>query len=93
MNKEQLFFETDIQFMSREAFEEIMRFEVKTWIFISNPNESVSIVEKELETYDWSRVFDYFQQRKETELDDFDKEIIIREMTREAILFCKTFSR
>ena len=93
MNKEQLFFETDIQFMSREAFEEIMRFEVKTWIFISNPNESVSIVEKELETYDWSRVFDYFQQRKETELDDFDKGIIVREMTREAILFCKTFSR
>lgn len=92
MNKEQIFFETDIQFLSREAFEEVMRFDVKTWTLLQDPNKVIEAVKKELEAYDWSRVIDYFQDRKEAELDDFDISIIKRELTREALLFCQTYA-
>ena len=84
IKREQILFEVDIQFLSRQAFEEIMRYEVYAWVFATPNGQSVvGTVEERLKEYDWIRVFEYFQQYKELELDDFEKKIIIRELTRE----------
>ena len=81
-----------IQLLSYFVFKEVVAEDVKQWILEADSFETLyQEAKNRLKTYDWGKVFDRYEQELRQPLNRLDKEIVVREVSSDALTYISGF--